>query len=137
MRYGLQLHQLHPNAIFHLSCRVSFAEGYLGLWPTVDLWAKYYGFRAVTLPNPEDDPSKEKDLVQCGAAAIQARRGSKLARVMGLETCKKWQRSFFYVKNRGLTDRIRLPPFAIGTPSRTNWKYSPDAKDAELKAVAK
>ena len=76
VRYGLQPHHLQANAIFHLSFLVSFAEGYLGLWPTVDLWAKYYGFRAVTLPNREDDPSKEKDLVQCGAAAIQARRGS-------------------------------------------------------------
>ena len=63
VRFGLQPHQLQPNAIFHLSCLVSFAEGYLGLWPTVDLWAKYYSFRAVTLLNPEDDPSKEKDLV--------------------------------------------------------------------------
>ena len=45
VRYGLQPHQLEPNAIFHLSCLVSFAEGYLGVWPTVDLWAKYYGFR--------------------------------------------------------------------------------------------
>jgi hypothetical protein len=70
-------------------------------------------------------------------AAIQARRGLKLVRVMGLETCKKWQRSFFYVKNRGLTDRIKLPPFVIGTPSRANWKYSPDAKDTEMKAMAK
>ena len=43
VRYGLQPHQLQPNAIFHLSCLVSFVEGYLGLWPTVDLWAKYYG----------------------------------------------------------------------------------------------
>ena len=95
----------------------------------------YYGFRAVTLPSQEDDPSKERILVQCGAAAIQARRGSKLHKVMGLESCKKWQRSFFYVKNRGLADRIRLPPFIIGTPSRANWTYCPDPKDAEMKAV--
>ena len=62
--------------------------------------------------------------MQCGAAAIQARRGSKLVKVLGLDTCKKWQCSFFYVKNRGgLVDHHGLPKFVIGTPSRTSWKY--------------
>ena len=97
VRFGLQPHHIQPNAILHLSCLVSLAEGYLGLWPTVDLWAKYFQFRAVTLPTPAGAPPQEKDLVQCGAAAIQARRGSKLVKVFGLDTCKKWQRSFFYV----------------------------------------
>ena len=74
VRYGLQPHHLQATAIFHLSCLVSFTEGYLGLWLTVDLWAKYYGFQAVTLPSQEDDPSKERILVQCGAEAIQDRK---------------------------------------------------------------
>ena len=62
VRFGLQPHHIQPNAILHLSCLVSLAEGYLGLWPTVDLWAKYYQFRAVTLPTPVGSPPQEKDL---------------------------------------------------------------------------
>ena len=55
--------------------------------------------------------------------------------MFGLDTSKKWQRSFFYVKNRGgLVDHHGLPKFVIGTPSRTSWKYIPDA---ELNAVGK
>ena len=57
VQFGLQPHHIQPNAILHLSCLVSLAEGYLGLWPTVDLWAKYFMFRAVTLPSPADEPS--------------------------------------------------------------------------------
>ena len=33
-------------------------------------------------------------------------------------------------------DHHGLPPFVIGTPSRASWKYSPAAKDPELKKVA-
>ena len=117
VRFGLHMHHLPANAIFHLSCLLTFAEGYLGLWPTVDLWAKFYGFRAVTIPGKDkDDPKKEKSLMQCGAAAIQARRGSALPRVKGLDSCRKWQRSFFYVKNPGMADCIGLPAFSIGNP---------------------
>jgi hypothetical protein len=90
VRFSLQPHQIQPNAILHLSRLVSLAEGYLGLWPTVDLWAKYFQIRAVTLPAPVGTPQQERELVQCGAAAIQARRASKLTKVFGLDTCKKW-----------------------------------------------
>ena len=70
VRFGLQPHHLQANVVFHLSCLVTLAEGYLGLWPTMDLWAKFYGFRAVTLPGQDDDPKKENALMQCSAAMI-------------------------------------------------------------------
>ena len=44
-KFGLQPHQLPANAITTLSAFVSFTEGYLGLWPTINLWSKYFGFR--------------------------------------------------------------------------------------------
>jgi hypothetical protein len=40
----------------------------------------------------------------------------------GKESCKKWQRSFFYVKNlkEGI-DHINLPPFEANRPERESW----------------
>ena len=40
------------------------------------------------------------------------------------DSAKKWQNSFFYVRNPG-ADRINLSAFAIAPPqAKTNWGYS-------------
>jgi hypothetical protein len=40
----------------------------------------------------------------------------------GKESYKKWQRSFFYVKNlKEGTDHINLPPFEANGPERDSW----------------
>ena len=131
-RYGLQPHHLPANAIFHLSCLISLSEGYFGLWPTTDTWHKFYSFRGMSIPGPANK-SKARVLQQCGAAAIQPRSGSTLPRIKGLESCRKWQRTFFYVKNRGEENLIGLPAFRIGVPTRRNWTYNPGNKTTELK----
>ena len=43
-KFGLQPHHLPANAITTLSAYISFSEGYLGLWPTLNLWCKYFQF---------------------------------------------------------------------------------------------
>jgi hypothetical protein len=65
-------------------------------------------------------------------------------RVTNLESCKKWHMSFFYVKNTGAKDRIRLPAFSIGPPSKQNWPYNPkkthtlaEAFDLRLKELTR
>ena len=73
--YELQPHHLPANAIFHLSCFATFSEAYLGLWPTVETWRMFFSLRATTVP---DKKKKIKDLVQCGAASIQPKAGSRL-----------------------------------------------------------
>jgi hypothetical protein len=40
----------------------------------------------------------------------------------GKESCKKWQRSLFYVKNlKEAADYINLPPFDANGPERDSW----------------
>ena len=111
--FGLQPHDLPANAFTTLSSFVSFTEGYLGLKPTVRAWSKYFGFRKQVIPNPAD-PAAPKMMTQCGAATVTPRRGSIFPRIYGLESCRKWQRSFFYVKNSTDVDLINLPDFVIG-----------------------
>ena len=73
--YRLQPHHLPANAILALSVFSTFCEAYLGLWPTVNLWRKFFDFkRNVVL----DKGTPKKELTQCGAASICPRRGSIL-----------------------------------------------------------
>jgi hypothetical protein len=42
--------------------------------------------------------------------------------IKGKESCKKWQRSFFYVKDlKKGTYHVNLPPFDANGPARDNW----------------
>jgi hypothetical protein len=113
----IQPHHLPANAITTLSAYITCAEAYLGIWPTIKLWAKYFQFRQQVIPDPEN-PLAPKQMVQCGAATVIPRRGSAFPRIKGLESCKKWLRTFFYVKNSTEVDMIRLPKFSVGPPSR-------------------
>jgi hypothetical protein len=53
---------------------------------------------------------------------------------MGKESCKKWQRSFFYTKNLGKNvDYVNLPPFDTGGPGeRNNWSASLPDPDPDM-----
>ena len=106
------------NAFVSLSSFIAFTEGYLGLWPTIALWTKFFCFKRQVIP---DKGNPNKELTPCGAASISPRRGSILPRVTGLESCKLWQRTFFYVRNTTDKNLIGLPAFVIGPPACTNW----------------
>ena len=120
VRFGLQPHHLPANAFVSLSSFVAFVEGYLGLWPSVDLWTKFFVFRRQVLPNTKKTSSAEREMTQCGAATINPRRGSILPRVKGLDSCKMWQKTFFYVRNTTAENLIGLPAFVIGPLTQLN-----------------
>jgi hypothetical protein len=79
-----------------------------------------------------DDPPKmaqekrDRPMTLCGAATIMSRKGSDFPKVEMLESCKKWQKSFFYVKNITDVDLLNLPPFVDEPPlAMKNWSYNP------------
>jgi hypothetical protein len=64
--------------------------------------------------------------VVCGAASFYACKTAGFPGLKGKESCKKWQRSFFYLRNlkKGV-DYINLPPFdASGPGERDSWSAS-------------
>jgi hypothetical protein len=65
-------------------------------------------------------------MTRCGAATIMSRKGSDFPKIELLESCKKWQKSFFYVKNTTAVDLLNLPPY-VGEPpvGMKNWTYYP------------
>jgi hypothetical protein len=68
---------------------------------------------------------------------VMPRRGSIFPRISGLESCKNWHRTYFYVKNpSGDKNLIGLPKFIIGPPTqRTNWLYDPKDFNTEVVQV--
>jgi hypothetical protein len=43
--FNLQPHHLPANTFITISAFITFCEAYLGLWPSINLWAKYFQFR--------------------------------------------------------------------------------------------
>ncbi|XP_024310315.1 uncharacterized protein LOC112268638 [Brachypodium distachyon] len=75
-------------------------------------------------------------MTQCGAATVIPRRGSIFPHIQGLESCKKWLRNFFYVKNSSAADKINLPGFEVGPPEeKRNWSYDPKETNPEVNEI--
>jgi hypothetical protein len=55
-----------------------------------------------------------------------SQKGSDFPKIELLESCKKWQKSFFYVKNITDVDLLNLPLFVDEPPlAMKNWTYNP------------
>ena len=114
--FGLQPHHLGAGAIVQLSGFVTLCEGYLGVEPTIDLWARFFSLK-------QQGPSAG-EFADCGTAVISKRSGADCPKMPLDDSAKKWQNSFFYVRNHG-ADHINHPPFSIASPRvKTNWGYS-------------
>ncbi|KAK1604939.1 hypothetical protein QYE76_028612 [Lolium multiflorum] len=133
--YQLQPHHLPGNAIFYLSCYVSFMEGYIGLLPTKETFARFFSLRINSVQGK--DIPKPKPPVQCGSCIIGTRQGSPFFKFFGLESCRAWQETFFYVKNTGATDLINLPAFNPGAPTKANWGYNPGTNHIETNRIVR
>ncbi|KAK1611581.1 hypothetical protein QYE76_035254 [Lolium multiflorum] len=133
--YKLQPHHLPGNAIFYLSCYATFMEAYIGIRPTRETFARFFALRINSVQGK--DIPKPKPPVQCGSCIVGSRQGSPFFKFSGLESCRLWQGTFFYVKNTGRADLIDLPPFEAGPPSRTNWSYNPKSDHAETSRVVR
>jgi hypothetical protein len=96
-----------------LAAFATLCEAYLGIWPNVELFRRLIYFKTQTA---------ETVPVICGTASFYARKTVDFPGIKGKESCKKWQRSFFYVKNlKEGADHINLPPFDANGPERDGW----------------
>jgi hypothetical protein len=111
--FHLQPHHLGANPMMTLAVFAALCEAYLGIWPNVELFRRLIYFKTQTA---------ETIPVVCGMASFYARKTADFPRLKGKESCKKWQRSFFYMKNlKEGADHINLPPFDANGPERDSW----------------
>jgi hypothetical protein len=133
--YDPQPHHIPANAVMILSAFAAFCEGFAVIEPFTQAWAKYFQLRKQVVQEPprsKDDPpemaqeKKDRPMTLYGVATIMSRKGSDFPKVELLESCKKWQKSFFYVKNTTDVDLLNLPPFVDEPPlAMKNWTYNP------------
>jgi hypothetical protein len=106
--FHLQPHHIGANAMMTLAAFAALCKVYLGIWPNIELfrWLIYFKTQmADTIP------------VVCETASFYACKTADFPGLKGKESCKKWQRSFFYVKNlKEGADYINLPPFDASGP---------------------
>ncbi|KAK1677619.1 hypothetical protein QYE76_038467 [Lolium multiflorum] len=133
--YELQPHHLPGNAVFYLSCYATFMEAYIGIRPTRETFARFFSLRINSVQGK--DIPKPKPPVQCGSCIIDSRQGSPFFKFAGLESCRLWQETFFYVKNDGDVDLINLPAFNPAPPRKVNWSYSPGVTQVETNRVVR
>ena len=55
----------------------------------MDGWARYFYLVKQVVPDKAKE-AKDRDFVQCGAAAVSPRKQSAFPRIKGLQSCKKW-----------------------------------------------
>jgi hypothetical protein len=142
--YELQPNHLPANAVMTLSAFASFCEGYAGIEAFVQGWPKYFQLRKQSAQEPRDKNAppetakekKERPMTQCGAATIMSRKGSDFPKIELLESCKKWQKTFFYVKNTTNADLIILPEYVDVPPiDMKNWTYNPRSMVGTVNAL--
>ncbi|KAK1605052.1 hypothetical protein QYE76_028725 [Lolium multiflorum] len=133
--YELQPHHLPGNAVFYLSCFATFMEAYVGIRPLRETFARFFALRINSVQG-KDIPAP-KPPVQCGSCIVGSRQGSPFFKFAGLESCRAWQGTFFYVKNNGAADLIDLPPFNPAPPSKANWSYNPRSGHTETNRVVR
>ncbi|KAE8781551.1 hypothetical protein D1007_45247 [Hordeum vulgare] len=118
--YGLQMHHLGVSAILYISCFVTLFEGYLGLRPFSSFFRYFFYFHAQKHKNNGTPYS-------CGGVVVYRQRGPPFPGIIFKDSCKKWQRTFFYVCNLDKDhDWVVLEPFTDQPTNERNWKIEPD-----------
>ncbi|KAK1660823.1 hypothetical protein QYE76_048982 [Lolium multiflorum] len=122
--YGIQLWQLTPNSILHLSIFVTVCEAYLGIDPHWGLWRKIF---YVKRHNDSNGPPI------VGGVGFVVRKEVDYLDYPMKESVQGWRNKWFYLRDPSVSGRYsNLPPFEdklIAKPKKS-WQntLSPDEK---------
>ena len=70
----------------------------------------------------------------CGVASFYLRPSAFFPKIPIVNSAKKWQKTFFYVKNADpAVDKLNLPPFGNTVPSaKPHWGHDPKKGNSEI-----
>jgi hypothetical protein len=102
--YGVQLHQLTPNSILHITCFVTLCESFLGIEPHWILWK--FLFRL----HPSVALSKKPEL---GGAVDSVRTEVHYLEFNMAALLQGWRKKWFYIKDQknSSSDQYDIAPF--------------------------
>src|SRR3954471_15891516 len=126
--YKVQPHNLSPNSILVLSNFATLCEGYLGIRPRLDLFVYFFTIKR------EAGHSRE-ELRNCGTISFKIRPGRRFSDIVGHESCKSWQRTYFYGPDIPLAGReVTYPDFADGASAEVSTWRSQASLPSDLDA---
>ncbi|KAK1661582.1 hypothetical protein QYE76_049741 [Lolium multiflorum] len=121
--YGIQLWQLTPNSILHLSIFVAVCEAFLGIDPHWGLWRKIFYVKRHDSNGPP----------VVGGVGFVVRKEVDYLDYPMKESVQGWRNKWFYLRDPSISGRCsNLPPFEdklIAKPKKS-WQntLSPDEK---------
>src|SRR4051812_36328405 len=115
--YRVQPQNLSPNSILALSNYTALCEGYLGIRPRLDLFIYFFTVKR------EARASKD-ELRNCGTISFKIRPGRCFPDIVGHESCKNCQQTYFYGPDIPLVGReVTYPDFVDGvTAEASTWR---------------
>src|SRR4051812_6752753 len=115
--FKVQPHNLSPNSILVFSNFAALCEGYLGIRPRLDLFVYFFTVKR------EAGHSRE-ELRNCGTISFNIRPGRRFPDIVGHESCKNWQRTYFYGPDIPLAGReATYPDFVDGAAAEvSSWR---------------
>src|SRR3954465_4136608 len=115
--YKVQPHNLSPNSILVLSNFAALCEGYLGIRPRLDLFVYFFTVKR------EAGHSRE-ELRNCGTISFKIRPGRRFPDIVGHESCKNWQQTYFYGLDIPLASQeVTYPDFVDGAAAEAStWR---------------
>jgi hypothetical protein len=119
--YGIQLHDLNPNAILHIACFIMLCECFLGIEPHWALWRRIFVIRR---PLP----------FQTGGFSYQVRPDVPYFNLQMPKNNPGWRMKWFYAKDKSSSgETFGLEEFQATVNLRpcVSWKH--DLSDEEMK----
>jgi hypothetical protein len=130
--YGLQLHHIVPNSLVSMAGYAALCEGYLGIFPRVDLFHLFFSVR----PNFEDDGFPQNR----GTICFLPRRSKYYPFITSLDSTIGWRGSWFYMADKvAPSQTFGLRPFEnIAAECLDSWKpVNDDSATPYVKLLAR
>jgi hypothetical protein len=127
--YGVQLHQLTPNSILHITCFVTLCESFLGIEPHFLLWRSIFRLR------PNVALSRKPEL---GGAVVSVRPEAQYLEFSMSTSVQGWRTKWFYIKDRKASpgDEYGLAPFDASKELKKLASWDSPPSDAEMEQIA-
>jgi hypothetical protein len=118
--YGIQLHDLTPNSIMHITCFMVLCECFLGVSPCWSLWKHIFTVR---------HNCRGKRPFPVGGFAVQVRNDSHYFSLKAVDSAQGWRTKWFYVP----VDQVVLPEFSTEKPPQKTvaWDHPISAAEAQ------
>jgi hypothetical protein len=126
--YGVQLHHLTPNSIFHIACFITLCESFLGIDPHFLLWRALFRLR------PSVALSKKPEL---GGACISVCSESQYLEFSMAASVQGRRTRWFYIKDQknSPSDKYGLAPFDASQELKKLALWDLPPTEAEMEEI--